>query len=187
VEEEVLRADGDLNPQSFGSDGRILFLTLSRGEQAHAVRLDGKRITSLGPDGSVAWIPQISPNGRWMTVVKRERDDFDVYVRRADGSGPDVRVSQESGSFPMWRSDGREIFYRRTDGQLLAAAFDEAAAEPKVGPSKSLFYCGRADLTGRRWAVSRDGMRILLSEADRADPPAATVILNWDPAEKHGL
>jgi Tol biopolymer transport system component len=39
-----------------------------------------------------------------------------VYVRRLDGTGEQVQVSLSGGAEPVWGPNGRELFYRASDG-----------------------------------------------------------------------
>jgi len=44
-----------------------------------------------------------------------------------------VRVSRDGGRTPKWRGDGRELFYRSDDEQLMAVDIWEAASGLEVG------------------------------------------------------
>ncbi len=74
-----------------------LFLTYSSGGPSSAARLETSRMTRLNAVGVMEGIPRISPNGRWLAIVKGVRGDFDVFIRPAQGGGPELRVSQDSG------------------------------------------------------------------------------------------
>ena len=43
-----------------------------------------------------------------------------VYVTRFPEPGGKWLVSTNGGEFPVWRRDGRELFYRAADGKLMA-------------------------------------------------------------------
>ena len=75
-------------------------------------------------DGSRTQHPAVSPDGRWLAYVSNRSGTDQVYVRPWRGEGEDVAVSQNGGTEPVWGPDGRELFYRGTNGRypvLIAA------------------------------------------------------------------
>ena len=63
---------------------------------------------------------RISPDGRWMAYSSNESGRGDVYVTRFPEPVGKWQVSTHGGGFPVWRRDGRELFYRGSDGTLMA-------------------------------------------------------------------
>jgi Tol biopolymer transport system component len=65
--------------------------------------------------------PAVSPNGRWLAYTSGESraSQNDVYV--LDLSDPEVvrPVSVGGGREPVWRPDGRELFFRSANGDTL--------------------------------------------------------------------
>ncbi len=83
--------------------------------------------------------PTFSPDGRWVAYVSDESGRDEIYVRPF----PDVddarwQVSVEGANEPLWSRGGGEIFYRRSDGDLVAVA---VRTEPTFAPGerRSLF------------------------------------------------
>jgi len=65
----------------------------------------------------------LSPDGRWLAYTSNESGRYEVYVRPF----PDVnagrwQVSGEGGTEPRWSHSGRELFYLRGDGDLVAVS-----------------------------------------------------------------
>jgi len=80
---------------------------------------------------------------------------FDVTTGTA---GNPVVVTHGGGRTPLWRGDGKEIYYLTTDG--TATALDvKTAATFTVGAPKPLFTVPSAVLF---WDVSPDGTRFLM-------------------------
>jgi serine/threonine-protein kinase len=74
----------------------------------------------------------LSPDGRWLAYASNESGRFEVYVRPY----PDVnagrwQVSGNGGNEPRWAHNGRELFYRRGDGDLVSVA---VAPAPRFTP-----------------------------------------------------
>ena len=93
--------------------------------------------------------PALSPDGRWLAYVSDESNQLEVYLRRFQGEGAKVRVSQSGGSEPVWSRNGRELFYRSLgprERQLIAAAI---AVQPSCGWSPGR-RCSTWTSTSRR-------------------------------------
>jgi hypothetical protein len=105
-----------------------------------------------------------------------------VFITTLPDAHGKWRVSSDGGSFPRWRSDGRELFYRTPDGYLMAAAVEAGPTGFRVTGVQRLF---KAEwLSGNYgYDVSRDGQRFLLSMPDEesANLPAKLVV-NWTSA-----
>ena len=41
-----------------------------------------------------------------------------MYVQAFPGPGAKIQLSSESGTDPVWRRDGRELFYRNGDSMM---------------------------------------------------------------------
>jgi Tol biopolymer transport system component len=138
----------------------------------------------------------LSPDGRWMAYHTQESGQQQVYVEAVPGPGPRVPVSTNGGGSPVWRADGRELFYARPsrDGQQRrAGAFDVAimavtvtmdpTLPPAFGQPRQLF-AGRYSMNNpdRGFDVSPDGERFVMLQARPRTPDVITgmiVVQNW--------
>lgn len=153
-------------PTSWSVDGKFL-VYYSLGQPTH-VRL----LTIAGPadrqpvpvvDPKFTSITaRFSPDGRWILYTSNESGKNEVCVRpfqAATGAvGELVLVAQNGGRTPLWRGDGKEIFYLTTDGMVTAMEVN-AGGSFEAGSSKSLF---RAPSGVLFWDVSPDGQRFLM-------------------------
>ncbi|MEO5822757.1 MAG: protein kinase [Vicinamibacteraceae bacterium] len=125
----------------------------------------------------------LSPDGHWLAFVGDEGGRPDVFLLPFPEGGPRRRVSKESGSHPLWRRDGKELYYLAADpsrgNTLWAVAIDPSghAGEPTelFRPSAPRFS------EGQIYAVSNDGQRIL-GGGGRLSPSVAgplRVLMNW--------
>jgi Tol biopolymer transport system component len=64
----------------------------------------------------------LSPDGRWVAYCSDESGRPEIYVQAFPGLGSKLRVSTSGGTFPLWRSDGKEIIFYGTDYLTLTAA-----------------------------------------------------------------
>ena len=57
-----------------------------------------------------------SPDGRWIAYTSNENGQPNVYVQPFLRAGGKYQVSRDGGSHPVWRADGKELFYLGPDG-----------------------------------------------------------------------
>ena len=146
----------------------------------------GQSVWILPPEGSEPYLvyeskddldePQVSPNGKWLTYMSIETDQYEVYVRPVEG-GSSERFSLNGGAQPRWRADSQELFFLALDGTMMAV--DTSADDiDQFGPAKPLFDSGlTVDPIRDQYVVSRDGERYLLNLS--VEQPTVTVVLNW--------
>jgi hypothetical protein len=125
-----------------------------------------------------------SPDGRWIAYVSNEGGQPDVYVQPFLGPGPKSQVSRDGGSHPVWRADGRELFFLAADGTMMTVAVG-AGPSFDAGRPRALFSPNAWRLTPNQvYAVTKDGQRFLVMTTPRKSSGAAplTVVLNWTAA-----
>ncbi len=66
--------------------------------------------------------PVLSPDGRWLAYASNESGSFQVYIRAFPDRGRRWQVSNEGGLTPAWSRDGRELFFRTEDNQVMVAS-----------------------------------------------------------------
>ena len=92
-------------------------------------------------------------------------------------------VSQGGGSQPLWRRDGKELFYIAADSKVMAVPVSTASTFQR-GTPVALFtvpiYGGGLSANLHRWAVMPDGQKFLINSVlseDASEP--ITVVQNW--------
>jgi len=125
--------------------------------------------------------PAFSPDGRWLAYVSNESGRDEVYVQPFPGPGPELPISSEGGTEPVWAKTGHEVFYRNGNKMLTV----KIATEPQFSTARPevLFEGPYAVAAGPNYDVTRDGQRFLmLREIERQPAPPPTtlhVVLNW--------
>ncbi|HEY7914732.1 MAG TPA: protein kinase, partial [Blastocatellia bacterium] len=118
--------------------------------------------------------PRFSPDGRHIAYFSTESGRIEVYVQPYPGPAGKVTVSRGGGMFPVWSSDGRELFYRQ--GEKLFAVKIETGPELSASPPRVLFE-GRY-LTS--YDVAPDKERFLMVRNEQGTlPTQMNVVLNW--------
>ena len=119
--------------------------------------------------------PAFSPDGRWLAFTSNQSGLPEVYVVSYPSKEKIVQISSQGGAFPMWRRDGKELFFRTAE-KVKAVSFS-TNPELSVGSSEILIEGDYA--IGRTYDVSPDGQRFLMLQIEDLDANQITVVLNW--------
>jgi eukaryotic-like serine/threonine-protein kinase len=125
---------------------------------------------------------KLSPDGRWLAYETNETGVPAVYVQTFPGREGKWQVSAESGTRPVWRRDGKELFYISGDNKMMAVDVN-SDVEFGHGVPKALFEVRTARTA--LYDVTRDGKRLLM--LNPAEPEAnaqMTVAINWQGGSK---
>ena len=106
----------------------------------------------------------------------------------SDGAGGQWQVSTTGGTFPVWRPDGKELFYLDPAGAMMSAPVSVTGATLAPGAPVRLFptrvLSRGVDVSGGvQFDVARDG-RFLINTELPGDAAPITLIQNWNPAAK---
>jgi serine/threonine protein kinase/roadblock/LC7 domain-containing protein len=218
VEEQFLSTDQTITASSWSPDGRFLMYTsadpktnadlwimpMSGANASAAARSDQKM--SGGDRKPFVFLKTpfreaygtFSPDGRWVAYHSNESGRTEVYVRpfippdatgtAAAVAGGQWQVSIAGGIHPLWRSDGKELYYINPDGAVMAAPIKVNGATLEPGAPVMLFPThilgGGADIQiGRQYDVTADGRFLINTLLNEAAAPI-TLLQNWNPAAK---
>jgi Tol biopolymer transport system component len=126
-----------------------------------------------------------SPDGHWIAYESNESGRAEVYVRPFPVSEGWHAISRDGGRAPRWRQDGRELFFLRPDGMLMAARIGTTPSFTASLPQE-LFQTGLTSAgTFHPYVVAKDGQRFLIPvPSERLGSARVTVVLNW-PGDLH--
>ncbi len=129
-----------------------------------------------------------SPNVRWMAFASDESGRFEVYVRPFPVATGQWTISIAGGMQPLWRRDGKELFYLAPDGSLMSVLVKTDQSVFEAGVPRALFKVEVPEATApfpTDYAVTADGQRFLINTVvDQQQRPTLSVILNWAGALK---
>ena len=182
AEEAITDEPGQRFPLDWSRDGRVLLffereVTGSRKIRISARPMSGDRKPLVVSSGSVYRTGGgFSPDGRWVVFFSDESGRPEIYVVSFPDGKRKIQVSNGGGSEPLWRTGGKEIFYRRPDGWLMAVAV-ETRPDLKVGTPRPLFELPSGS---REFDVTSDGQRFLVNvPAVESNALPLSLILNW--------
>ena len=123
---------------------------------------------------------QFSPDGKWIVYESSESGKSEVYARSFPASGGKLLVSTSGGKQPIWRRDGKEIFYLDANGELMAAKVKQIGSALAIDVASPLFEAHTGGFL-RTYDATADGQRFLIATAaQQKDPSPITVVVNWD-------
>ncbi|HEV2323884.1 MAG TPA: protein kinase [Terracidiphilus sp.] len=125
---------------------------------------------------------QFSPNGRFVAYNSTETGRTEVYVQTFPQHTGRWEISTSGGLQPMWRRDGKELFYLTPDEKLMAVDVDTTSGTFKAGIPRELFQAQLVPTSYWRniYLPSPDGQRFLmLTPASENKPEPITFLVNW--------
>jgi Tol biopolymer transport system component len=199
----LLKSNESKIARSWSPDGRLLLYTVVRPKgksELWVLPLWGERkpVPFLVTDFNVDQA-RFSPDGHWVAYVSDESGSNEIYVAgfSMNSAGTQVEVGgkwQISNGFsmePIWRKDGRELYYL----SLPDNSYDAKAMAVEI-TTRPTFAAGKVHQLGishlsvfldstvqTNWDTSSDGQRFLGLETRNRHGPY-TVVLNWQAALK---
>jgi len=187
AEELIYQSSGDKFPSDWSRDGKyVLYYTVDPKTKADLwmVPMSGEHKptpflqTEFNETNAL-----FSPDGRWVAYNSDESGTPETYVRPFPPAGGKWQVSTQGGVQPVWRSDGKELYYLALDGKIMAAEV-KPGSDFSAGLPVPLFDSGLRPegLTESRssFVVTPDGQRFLVNtNAEEAARVPITVVVHW--------
>ena len=198
-EQPLVTSDRAKNPMSWSKDGRFLLYRNNDPQtfdDLWIVRMVGDPAQSVflkTPSREAQGI--FSPDGKWVVYQSNESGKPEIFVRpffppgaAVTAAGLQWQVSTGGGINPVWRADGKEVYYLNPAGAMVAVPITESGSTLKPGEPMVLFPThivgGGVDLLqGRQYDVAPDGRFLINTELDSAAAPI-TLLMNWNPEKK---
>ncbi|HET7187111.1 MAG TPA: protein kinase [Gemmatimonadaceae bacterium] len=165
--ERVLASrDGTQFPSDWLRDGSALLVTDDAGGVGHDILVqpaDGSPAKAYVATPADETAARISPDERWVAYTSNESGQPEVYLDSYPNAGRRVKISAGGGEHPVWRSDGRELYYWR-EGALVAVPLGPSllGAPPSRGEQTVLFRAPYFVGLNTMYDVSPDGKRFVL-------------------------
>ena len=137
--------------------------------------------------------PAFSPDGRWLAYSSTESGRAEVYVQ-AFPKGERFVVSVDGGASPVWRRDGRELYFASRDGELammMAVAIAPEGASLRLGKPEPLFNLNVAGPSGEPevygvgsnsgigYDVLPDGRFVMVKRPEQGTAREIVLVRHW--------
>ena len=142
----LLKTDRNAAATSWSRDGQ--FLVYQKFESSGGA-LNRLWVLPLGGDAKPVALPtsgfdeitgRLSPDGRWLAYASNETGRYELYVREFTGTasaagGGKWIVSRDGGYWPMWRKDGKELWYIAGDQTtVMSVSLEEGRSFQSTAP-----------------------------------------------------
>ena len=174
----------------WSSDGKYLLYQKASGPSGGsvwAVPTNGDKkpflvVQSQGQQGTIVYF-RLSPEGKWLAYSSTESGREEVYVTSFPGGNGRWQISQNGGTSPVWRGDGKEPYFGEFSGaqtQMLAVEIITTDDQFQTPNYRRLFPVNHVLAGGNSsFDVSRDGHRFLLPIQPEAQAAPVSLTLNW--------
>jgi Tol biopolymer transport system component len=117
---------------------------------------------------------RFSPDGEWVAYTSNQSGRQEIWVAAFPTPTTNQQVSFSGGENPVWRRDGKELYYRSAEGNLMAMSMD-VGGKLRFGTANILF-----PMMATEYDVAPEGDRFLMLTRVRApDVSPLIVLLNW--------
>jgi eukaryotic-like serine/threonine-protein kinase len=186
-EKPLFKTDEPKTESRWTKDGRfLLFSSLGHNgqEDLWALPFPGaSKPVSLSRTPFDSRMAGVSPDGRWLASMSDESGAAETYVRpftpeAGAGTGAKWLVSKGGGIRPLWRPDGKGLFYSTLNFEVMAVDIDTSKGFEAGTPRRMFTTSNNVLTTG--WDLSSDGQRFLMvSPPNTGRVIPFTVVLNW--------
>ena len=163
---ELAVRDGNQFPSDWLRDGSALLVTEDAGGNGYDILVqpaDGSAPRPTVATTARETAARISPDGHWIAYTSDASGRAEVYLDAYPYPHRRVLVSSGGGEHPVWRGDGRELYYWH-DGRLIAVEMGQAKGDvpPAIGAHTLLFKAHYPGGINTMYDVSPDGTRFVI-------------------------
>ena len=162
----VASRPGTQFPTDWLHDGSALLVSSDAGDNRFDILVqpsDGSAARPYAATRAQETAGRISPHTHWVAYTSNESGRDEVYVDSYPRPGYRAMVSAGGGADPVWRGDGRELFYWRGDA-LMAVPIDGSSGgrPPVLGAERVLFHSAYVHSLNSMYDVSPNGQRVAI-------------------------
>ena len=178
-------------PSDWSPDGKSLLYAV--GDLIGAAQLwelpltgNDRKPRHLMPSGFITRDARYSPDGRWIGYASNESGKFEIYAVPSSGIGGKWQISTGGGQQPLWRRDGKELFYLSSDDKLMSVPLKLNADSVQADAPRALFSVANsiAPVSGlvAPYDVTPDGKRFVVITGEQGKSFPINLVTNWTAA-----
>ncbi len=186
--EKTLVEQNNYHMPGWSPDGKYLTYLWGEGEKQVSLWIkpvsgDAKPVAVVQPPSLQSNLSayRISPDSHWVAYASDESGQQDVYITTFPEGKGKWRVSSNSGAYPAWSGDGKELFFKDLNDNILVCTVTAKGSEVEVGTPQRLFHAASPGI-GVAFDVTSDGKRVLVNHSQDEAPAPLQLVTNW-PAE----
>jgi eukaryotic-like serine/threonine-protein kinase len=186
--EKVLVQQNNYHSPGWSPDGKYITYLWGEGEKMVSLWIkpvngDAKPVAAVQPPSAQSNLSayRISPDSHLVAYASDESGQQDVYITTFPEGKGKWRVSANSGAYPAWSGDGKELFFKNLSDDVLVCTVTQKGSEIEVGTPQRLFHAASPGI-GVAFDVSSDGKRLLVNHSVEEAQVPLQLLTNW-PAE----
>jgi eukaryotic-like serine/threonine-protein kinase len=173
------------NSPDLSPDGKYLTYLWGAGEKMVSLWIrpltgDSKPIAVVQPPSvqSTLIAYRISPDSHWVAYASDESGQEELYITTFPEGKGKWRVSANSGTYPAWSANGRELFFKDLTDNIFVCEVTPKGSEIEVGTPQRLFHASSPGF-GVSFDVTADGKRLLVNHSQDEAPAPLQLVTNW--------
>jgi eukaryotic-like serine/threonine-protein kinase len=176
--------DYNLHFPQYTADGKYIVYLREQAGRAVSIMArpaaGGEPVTVVTSPGLQANLPgfTVSPDGKWIAYTSDETGKYEIYLAPFPSGEGKWQVSNGNGTGPLWRQDGRELYYMSIGGAVSAVDINARGSEVQIGTPKSLFNVNIAPM-GTLYDVFHDGQHFVVQVSDVGSHEPLNLITDW--------
>ncbi|MBI4909664.1 MAG: serine/threonine-protein kinase [Acidobacteria bacterium] len=123
---------------------------------------------------------RFSPDGKWVVYTASELEVLQAFVRPFPGPGGRWQISTAGANFATWAANGRELYYRQTDGRIMVVPYTAKGDSFDVGKARPWSDHRLTLLTASwpTWDIAPGGKRMVALMPEVKEEQKPTTQLN---------
>ena len=186
--EKTLVEQNNYHSPGWSPDGKYVTYLWGEGEKMVSLWIrpvdgDGKPVAAVQPPSAQSDLIsyRVSRDSHWVAYASDESGQQNIYITTfPDGKGK-WRVSTNSGAFPAWSENGRELFFKDLTDNIFVCTVTTKGSEIEVGTPQRLFHAASPGI-GLSFDAFSDGQRLLVNHSEEEGQVPLQLVTNW-PAE----
>jgi len=181
-DENLLFESGEQKyPKYWLKDGKSILVISGSGKRFYQLPLTGDRKPVVLLDSEFDKDnPHVSPDGRWVAYNSVESGRWEVYVAAFPTFAEKRQVSASGGCQPLWRKDGKELFYLTMEGKLMVVEMKNGITLQPGVPQFLFQTPARVVPINSQYCVTGDGKKFIFREPVGENTLPFMVVLNWN-------
>jgi eukaryotic-like serine/threonine-protein kinase len=171
--------DTDKYPTSWSADGKYVTYEDLTGRDIHiwAAPMLGSEHKAFPvlQEKYATRSPALSPDSKWIAYYSNEYGKWQVYITSFPKPGGKFLVGD--GSTPVWRRDGKELFYVDSSNRIVSVQVTSRGESLELGQPQTLKQLPLN--SGNVFHVSGDGQRFLMAIPPQQQASGLSLVVNW--------
>jgi hypothetical protein len=187
-EKALFAENNNYHLPGWSPDGKYVTYLWGEGEKMVSLWIrpangEGKPVAVVQPPSAQSNLSayRVSPDGHWVAYASDESGQQDIYITTFPEGKGKWRVSANSGAYPAWSGNGRELFFKDLTDTIFVCSVTPKGLEIEVGTPQRLFHAASPGI-GVSFDVTSDGKRLLINHSEEEAQVPLQLVTNW-PAE----